>query len=258
MCLLLIDNCTCAIVPHSQIKPQVDRDPCPSCGTNAVPRTSTASANVPARLIVMRNCAGSRTGVRECHPRPRSAGGDARMVLGVVGLLLPLSTLPWPSATACCVALLVRSRPGSAPRRLRCSCWRRPWVPSPVCCCRRRCYRGRQPRRVASRCGQRAGQEHHRPAFVLLWLTALHEPPNDLVSSRIVFHDVIGAGLRHGQRSGPHPVCQGLLEEVLIDLLDVEDVLHPAADRVADHQPGELLAVDQHDPLAEEVGGFPR
>lgn len=42
-------------------------------------------------------------------------------------------------------------------------------------------------------------------------------------------------------------------EKVLVDLLDVERLLNPHADVVADHQGSELIAVYQDDALAQSV-----
>jgi hypothetical protein len=42
-----------------------------------------------------------------------------------------------------------------------------------------------------------------------------------------------------------------LLEELFIYLLDVQGLLHPAANAMADHHAGELIAVDEHDPLVQ-------
>jgi hypothetical protein len=57
---------------------------------------------------------------------------------------------------------------------------------------------------------------------------------------------------------GAHVYCgrRRLLEEVLVNLLDVEDLLNPTADVVPGHKLGEMLSVDQDNPLAEKFGGF--
>jgi hypothetical protein len=52
-------------------------------------------------------------------------------------------------------------------------------------------------------------------------------------------------------------IASCLFEELLVHLLDLKDLLDPTANVIADHQPGELVAVDQDDPLAEELGGLP-
>ena len=49
-----------------------------------------------------------------------------------------------------------------------------------------------------------------------------------------------------------------LFEKVLIDLLDVENLLNPASHVVADHEPSQVLAVDQDNPFAEEFRRFLR
>jgi hypothetical protein len=48
------------------------------------------------------------------------------------------------------------------------------------------------------------------------------------------------------------------LEELLIQLLNREGLLDPASDPMADHQPGKLSPIDQHDSLAEKVRRLPR
>ena len=42
-----------------------------------------------------------------------------------------------------------------------------------------------------------------------------------------------------------------LFKKVLVDLFDVQGLLDPASDVVTYHEPGQLLAIDQHDPLAQ-------
>jgi hypothetical protein len=49
-----------------------------------------------------------------------------------------------------------------------------------------------------------------------------------------------------------------LLEKVLVDFLDVKGVLNSAPDVVANHEFGQLLAVDQNDSLTEILGSLYR
>ena len=44
-----------------------------------------------------------------------------------------------------------------------------------------------------------------------------------------------------------------LLKKFLINLLDVNDLFHPTSNIKPDHQPGELMAFDQHNALAEQL-----
>jgi hypothetical protein len=46
------------------------------------------------------------------------------------------------------------------------------------------------------------------------------------------------------------------IKKILIQLLDVNHFLHPAANVEADHEAGQLMAVDENDALAEQVSRF--
>jgi hypothetical protein len=47
-----------------------------------------------------------------------------------------------------------------------------------------------------------------------------------------------------------------LLKELFVHFLDIQSFFNPAPTPVADHQPGELVAINEHDSLAQLLGGL--
>jgi len=65
--------------------------------------------------------------------------------------------------------------------------------------------------------------------------------------------NIVTADLTGNDRARPEE-DPGLLEEFLIHILNVQGFVNPATNATTDHQARELVAVDQHDSLAQLVG----
>jgi hypothetical protein len=65
---------------------------------------------------------------------------------------------------------------------------------------------------------------------------------------------IVTADLTGNHRGARPEEDPGLLEELLVHLLDVQSLLNPAANAVADHQARELVAIDENYSLAQLFG----
>ena len=65
-----------------------------------------------------------------------------------------------------------------------------------------------------------------------------------------------GDGSVSAGRAGTGYRSHPLLEEILIHFLNMQDFLDPTSHIVADHEFGQMLTIDQDDPLAQEFRGF--